>query len=176
VVSFEEIGVPSVARGTPQLGSGPQALIFAMVVAVFTSADSWRVLEGHIRIIFRPHPRLSRSLQVTHCEVRVVGLVDTRSDRGNSGKIGGCTGTLVGSRAGSNDFAGQLVILRHNKSRHWKLALWTSRFVAVVLDIIRQEPIEVPELWPCVVSGSIRVVAVVARNMQRHDQPNLVLW
>jgi hypothetical protein len=47
---------------------------------------------------------------------------------------------------------------------------------AVVLNITRQEPTEVPELWPCVVSGSIRVVVVVGRNMQRHGQSNLVLW
>jgi len=46
---------------------------------------------------------------------------------------------------------------------------------AVVLNITGQEPTEVPELWPCVVSGSVRVVAVVARNKQRHGQPNFVL-
>jgi integrase len=36
----------------------------------------------------------------------------------------------------------------------WKLLpLWASRSVAVVLNITRQEPIEAPEPWPCVVSG-----------------------
>jgi hypothetical protein len=35
---------------------------------------------------------------------------------------------------------------------HWKLLLFAS-VLGTLFYITRQEPIEVPELWPCVVSG-----------------------
>ena len=44
-----------------------------------------------------------------------------------------------------------------------------------VLNITRQEPTEVPGLWPCVAGASVGVVTGIARNKQRHGQPNLVL-
>jgi hypothetical protein len=65
---------------------------------------------------------------------------------------------------------------------HWKLhcdfgvVFYLPPFCdPCLLNIIWREPAEAPELWPCVASGSIRVVAVVVRNERRHGQPNLVL-
>jgi hypothetical protein len=52
---------------------------------------------------------------------------------------------------------------------------YLAPFLGACFNITRQQPIEVPELWPCVVSGSVHVVAGVARNKQHHGQPNLVL-
>jgi hypothetical protein len=47
--------------------------------------------------------------------------------------------------------------------------------VTLVSSITRPEPAEAPGLWPFVLGGSVPVVAGIARNKQRHGQPNLVL-
>src|SRR6516164_3224514 len=96
--------VRAFAGCAPEFRRGPQSLVGALDIAIFTGCYSRRILEGHVGIFSAPSPRFASLFRVARGELRIKRPVYPRGDRRHGRKVGGCASALVRLLAGSNHF------------------------------------------------------------------------